>query len=252
MLKATLEIANTSYTIDLHQPLNISFPLQEGENNPNCYWADPVKFETIEAGSFVGDVSRGGTVNYKKITFAPHGNGTHTECYGHLSADKNATINNCLTSFFFTAEVISAAPALQPNGDKMILLEDIKKPVKHPNTQALIIRSTPNEFSAKQQARYSGANPPYLEPAIGKWLNENNYQHLILDLPSVDKEIDGGALLVHRAFFGLPDNIRKNATISELAFIDNNIADGKYILQFSIINISLDASPSMLLLYKPI
>lgn len=250
MLKATLEIENKSYQIDFHQPINISFPLNEGENNPNCYWANPVKFETIVSGSFIGDVSKGGTVNYKNIQFAPHGNGTHTECYGHLSADTEAVITNSLTTFFFTAELITITPNLLSNGDSIILLDEIKSKIKHPTANSLIIRTLPNNKNTKQNARYSGANPPYLEPEVGNWLNKNNYQHLIVDLPSVDKEIDGGELLVHRSFFGFPNSIRKQSTITELAFIDSNIIDDLYIIQFNIININLDASPSMPLLYK--
>jgi arylformamidase len=249
MLKATLEIANKQYVVDFHRPINISFPLNEGTKNPNCYWADEVKFETIEEGNFIGDVSRGGTCNYKKLIFAPHGNGTHTECYGHLSADKNATINQCLTNFFFTAELITITPEKHTNNDFVISLEQVKNKIKAKN-QCLIIRTLPNELEAKQNARYSGTNPPYLAPEIGKWLNDNNFQHLVIDLPSVDREQDEGNLLCHKGFFGIPDAIRKNATITELAFIPETVPDGEYLLQFSIINLSMDASPSMVLLYE--
>ena len=75
-----LSIHSKNYWADLQQPVDISLPLKEGAENPNCYWAEPVKFETIVADNFIGSVQRGGPVNYQKLTLTPHGNGTHTEC----------------------------------------------------------------------------------------------------------------------------------------------------------------------------
>src|SRR6187549_3061620 len=98
------------YSANFSAPLDISLPLREGNKNPNCYWAEPVKFETISAANFIGSVKAGGNVNYQKLTFAPHGNGTHTECFGHLSPDDSATINQSLRRFHFMAEVISVSP----------------------------------------------------------------------------------------------------------------------------------------------
>ena len=31
--------------VDLSKPEDISIPIANGESNPNCYWADPVKME---------------------------------------------------------------------------------------------------------------------------------------------------------------------------------------------------------------
>src|SRR5690349_12017648 len=112
-----LTFNNKKYKANLSAPFDISLPLKEGSNNPNCYWAEAVKFETISAGNFIGSVREGGNVNYQKITFAPHGNGTHTECFGHLSADEAATINKSLKQFHFFAEVISISPEKLNNGD---------------------------------------------------------------------------------------------------------------------------------------
>ena len=41
-------------------------------------------------------------------------------------------------------------------------------------------------------------------------------KHLLIDLPSVDREIDGGRMMSHRAFWNYPDNPRHESTITEL------------------------------------
>ena len=68
-------------------------------------------------------------------------------------------------------------------------------------------------------------------------------------MPSVDKEIDGGALLSHKAFFRVPQTPRCEATITEFVFIPNNVEDGLYALNLQIAAFDLDASPSRPVIY---
>ena len=37
-----------------------------------------------------GSVAEGGSVNFYDIDFNPHGHGTHTECIGHISKEKES------------------------------------------------------------------------------------------------------------------------------------------------------------------
>ena len=75
-------------------------------------------------------------------------------------------------------------------------------------------------------------------------------------MPSVDKEKDNGALLAHKAFWNVKNvnevntNARFNCTITELVFIDSEIADGSYILNLQIASFENDASPSKPVIYK--
>ena len=54
---------------------------------------------------------------------------------------------------------------------------------------------------------------------------ESGIQHLLIDLPSVDKEKDKGELLAHKAFWNvtdvntLNDDARLDCTITEMIFI---------------------------------
>ena len=79
---------------------------------------------------------------------------------------------------------------------------------------------------------------------------DRNIEHLLIDLPSVDKEDDNGALLAHKAFWKLHGAVRWNATITEFIFVPNNIEDGTYILNLQVAPFENDASPSRPVLYK--
>lgn len=276
-------IGQKKYVADLSKPLDISIPLKEGKSdNPNCYYAQEPIFEVIRFGeSFVGSVAEGGACNYQKITLTPHGNGTHTECYGHLSnqEEKKTTINQSLQKFCFVAYLISISPkeiteedlqttslialeGIASVGDKVVLKKDIENAIHHLEKNnlsfdALIIRTLPNEEDKKVR-QYSGTNPPYLEPAIGEFLAKQGIEHLLLDLPSVDRESDKGKLFVHKGFWNIitengKDNfseIRQNATITELIFVENSIRDGVYLLNLQIPALEIDATPSKPVLYE--
>lgn len=236
------------YKADLSKPLDISIPLKAGMENPNCYHSAPAAFDTIRSGDFTGSVAEGGSVNHKILHITPHGNGTHTECYGHLSSAKEATLNKSLTTFHFLAQVLTLMPRQTDDGDDIVAFEDFEIPFT-PGAEAVVIRTLPNEKD-KLHRRYSGTNPPYLDVRIADLLRQNNVKHLLVDLPSVDKEVDGGALGVHRSFWNNDNMNRKDCTITELIYIDNGIADGLYLLNLQITSLETDASPSKPVLFN--
>ncbi|WP_240731538.1 cyclase family protein [Hymenobacter radiodurans] len=121
---ATYPYHGHTFSFNPSAPLDISLPLAPGSNQVNCFWAEPVQFDTIRVGDFVGSVAEGGSTNYKRVHLTPHGNGTHTECYGHISTDPEATINRCLRRFLFVARLISVEPRQQANGDQIVMLAD--------------------------------------------------------------------------------------------------------------------------------
>ena len=245
---ANLSFNGKSYLANLHEPLDISLPIREGENNPNCYWAESVKFETIKAGNFIGSVKDGGSVNYQKLTITPHGNGTHTECYGHIS-DDGATVNQSLKHFHFIAELVSVEPKESASGDMTITKEMLVEKITVPEARALVMRTLPN-FESKKTKQYSGTNPPYVEAGAIEYLVELGIQHMIIDLPSLDKEIDEGKLSAHRAFWKFPQETRNHTTITELIYVPDYIPDGLYLLNLQIVSLEMDASPSKPVLYK--
>lgn len=236
------------YKIDFYKPIDISIPLSTSANCVSAWYVNPMKIEAVENGEWIGDVNKGGSVNFRNITFNPHGNGTHTECVGHISKE-NITINQCLKQFMFLAEVVTILPTELENGDFIITKKHLEIALDGAKPEAIVIRTLGNGLN-KLSMQYSNSNPPYiLEEAI-LFLNEIGVEHLLIDLPSVDKENDEGKLLAHHAFWQYPANTLFHKTITEFIYVPNEIEDGTYILNLQIASFENDASPSKPVLYK--
>jgi arylformamidase len=246
----TISHKTGNHKIDLSDPLDISIKLRPNRNNVNAYFAPQPFSAPVVSGSFIGSTEQGGAVNFFNLTINPHGNGTHTECVGHISKEKHF-VTDCLTHHFFLCEVISVNPMMRDNGDEVLYKEQLKAHIKHPEAEALAIRTLPNDH-LKKVAKYSGLNPAYMCPNAVDYLRKQGIEHLLIDLPSVDREEDEGKLLAHKAFWQYPDNPRTQATITELIYIPAEVADGLYFLNLQIAPIEMDAAPSKPVLYRVI
>lgn len=261
---ATIYINALEFKIDLSKPIDISIPLTNTDENPIAWYIEKPVIEPVRFGDWVGKVSEGSSTNFNNIFFNPHGHGTHTECLGHITREFYS-INQCLKQFFFTAELISIVPE-EINGDLVITKEQIqqhfvtssedeKSHNNCHNPEALIIRTLPN-LEEKKHKNYSKTNPPYLSEEAAIYIRELGVKHLLIDLPSVDREEDEGKLLAHKAFWNvknvdnLNDDARLDCTITEMIFVSNEIQDGSYILNLQITSFENDASPSKPILYK--
>jgi len=243
-----ITIKGTSYNTDLSKPIDISIPLRQGPENVSAWYVNPVKIEPVVVGDWIGDVKQGGSVNFRNITFNPHGNGTHTECVGHISKE-DYSINQSLKTFFFLAELITILPDELENGDKVITKKHIENCLVTKKPEALIIRTLDNHIS-KINKNYSNTNPPYITHDAIEYIHSLDINHLLIDLPSVDKEQDGGVLDAHHIFFQYPHNTKINRTITELIYVANTIYDGTYLLNLQIASFENDASPSKPVLYQ--
>ncbi|MFY8182345.1 MAG: cyclase family protein [Flavobacterium sp.] len=244
---------DNKYQIDLSKPIDISIPLSNTDENPIAWYIKKPEIEPVKFGDWIGKVSEGSSTNFNNIFFNPHGHGTHTECLGHITREFYS-INQCLKQFFFTAELISIAPE-NINGDLVITKNQIEKALDGKNSDAIIIRTLPN-LESKKHKNYSKTNPPYLSEEAANYTREIGIQHLLIDLPSVDREEDEGKLLAHKAFWNVKDvndlneDARLNCTITEMIFVEDKIQDGSYILNLQIASFENDASPSKPILYK--
>jgi len=243
----TIQYNNQTYQIDLSKPLDISIPLKAEKSNPTAWYVDVPRFEPVMTEQFIGDVNKGGAVNFRNIFFNPHGNGTHTECVGHISKE-SYTINQCLKEFFFLANVVSLTPE-RINNDGVITLDQIKNVWKNNGATAIVIRTLPN-IEDKLSMQYSNTNPIFIDHKAVQFLIDNGVEHLLIDTPSVDKEEDQGALISHHTFWEYPSNTQKQRTITELIFVPDSIIDGTYFLNIQIASFENDASPSKPLLFE--
>jgi arylformamidase len=244
ILKTNISGHETAF--DTQNPIELTLPVQQGPDTVNAYYINDAVIKPFAAGGFVGSIALGGSCNCEDITFNAHGNGTHTECVGHISTERIA-LHHCLKEFLFLAELITIQPDTAPNGDFIITPQLLAAAVQqqHP---ALLIRTLPNDGS-KQTRRYSGTNPTYLSLEAAEWIRNHGVKHLLIDTPSVDREEDEGALAAHHAFWNYPANTRMDCTITELIYAPPTVANGQYVLNISVGAFDSDASPSRILLY---
>jgi len=252
-LKTTISHIGQTFEIDLSKPIDISIPLTNTDANPIAWYIEKPEIEPVQFGNWIGKVSEGSSTNFNTIFFNPHGHGTHTECLGHITREFYS-INQCLKQFFFTAELISITPE-EIGEDRIITKSQIELVLNGKTPEAIVIRTLPNLESKKHQ-NYSKTNPPYLAEEAATYIREIGIQHLLIDLPSVDREEDEGKLLAHKAFWNVKNvaklnpDARLSCTITEMIFVENEIQDGSYILNLQIASFENDASPSKPILYK--
>jgi arylformamidase len=245
----SFEYQGKNYKADLSKALDLSISLHEGLGQVNCFWAPPIQYEPVRMGDFVGSTAEGGVVNFFNVRINPHGNGTHTECVGHIAKER-FVLPDTLQAHHFFAKLLSIYPQKTDNGDRVILREQISDILSPGDCEALIIRTLPND-DTKCTRQYSGSNPPYLHAEAVQYIVDCGVQHLLLDLPSVDREEDGGALAAHKAFWQYPGPlVRTSCTITELIFVPNSIRDGHFLLNLQTAPFDLDASPSRPIIFE--
>lgn len=236
---------------DTNEPLDLSLTLTGEGTNVIAWYRDQPEIKAFRDGDFIGEVASGASVNFRDIRFNPHAHGTHTECLGHITQEIHS-VNQVLKNFFFDAEVVTIRPEEKYNSDGsldyVISLRQLEKALER-DTEALIIRTFPNDKSKKTK-NYSHTNPAYLDVAACSLLLKRGVKHLLIDLPSVDKENDQGELAFHHAFWEVPQRPNFERTITEMIYVDNEIEDGKYILELQMASFNNDAAPSRPLLYK--
>jgi kynurenine formamidase len=253
-VKAKIHLQDREIMLDLSKPLDISLPLTNNADNPIAWYQNTPEIAPVKMGDWIGKVSEGkSSTNFNNIFFNPHAHGTHTECLGHITNDFYS-VNDALKTFFFTAALISIIPK-SIGEDLVISKEQVETALKNENPEAIVIRTLPN-LEAKKHLNYSNTNPAYLAEEAAIFIREKGIKHLLIDLPSVDKEYDEGKLVAHKAFWNVKDVVNLNAdarldcTITELIFVEAAIADGSYLLNLQIASFVNDASPSKPVLYR--
>ncbi len=258
----SLEVGGRIYRANANAAYDISIPLRFNQPQLQAFGAPAAQAEVFGAGVFIGDVTQGGSCNCRRYHLTPHCNGTHTESVGHLTGDAVA-VNGLARTGLLLAQLITIDPIATDNPDhatnRVISLTCMRKLLSAESlagTAALIVRTLPNT-SGKLTRNYDvGSSPAYFEPLALAWLAERGIEHLLVDVPSVDRMDDGGHLLAHRAFWGLPAGStqstqaqRPQATITELIYVPELVADGRYLLSLQLAPFVSDATPSRPLLY---
>ncbi len=253
-MKATIHHSSGDFNIDFSKPIDISIHTTDSSACSKAWYVDPIRIEPVMTEQFTGSVKAGGTVNFRNIFFNPHGNTTHTECVGHI-AEEVYNLQEHLTTYLFKAQVITIEPLKyegtesewRKKGDLIVQLEQLSNKLDK-SIEAIIIRTLPNDDSKKTR-QWSSSNWPYMDEKATRYLANLGIKHLLIDLPSVDREFDGGMMLSHRSFWNYPEETRFNATISEMIYVKNEIKDGIYFLSLQPSSFVNDAAPCKPVLY---
>jgi arylformamidase len=243
---ATIKYNSKNFQIDFTKPIDISIAIDVSKQNVNAWYIGGPKIFPEDFEGQKINVSDGAAVNFNNIEFNPHAHITHTECAGHIT-EKVYSVNQNLKQYFFLSEVVTIAPA-QIEDDFVITKKQLQFALGNKKRDAIVIRTIPN-LSDKKGAQYSNTNPPYLLEEAAIYLREKGIKHLLVDLPSVDKEKDNGKLLSHNAFWDTAGKLRLEATITEFVFVPNDVVDGTYFMNLMIAPFENDASPSKPILY---
>src|SRR6478735_10027801 len=265
---AELNIGGQKIRAALDRGVSLAIAVDFANGGPRHFGAPAPSSKPFASGKFTGSVATGASANCSTITLTPHCQMTHTETVAHLTREAGDAWR-VVPRGLLPAVVVSIAPEParettestdpQPWGtDTLITRRRLRAawPMgRMVDPVAAIIRTLPNETS-KRTRDYTDLVPPYLTREAVEWLVEKRIEHLVLDVPSVDRTHDEGRLIGHRLFFGLPpgstargDAARSRATITELAFVPDEVLDGPCVLSLAVPAIGGDAVPCQPIVY---
>ncbi len=272
-MKLTIELGNCSYAVNLGHPISVAIAQTFDQYQPNHFSADFATKAPMQVDGFIGDTEQGGSCNVNELNFNPHCNGTHTESIQHIcdaSAELSLAIGEITPPALMPCTLISVTPTPAMNtqdeytpsfqqGDQVITraqLDEHLANIDNEQLQSVAIRTLPNSLAKKSQV-YDQANQPafFTREAI-QYLNERGVEHLLVDLPSIDRLHDDGLLTCHHLFWQVIEGQHQpttysliNKTITELAFFDDQLDDGFYFINLQLTAFENDATPSKPVFY---
>jgi kynurenine formamidase len=263
-----LNFGGQKVRVALDRGVSLAIAVEFGVQGPRHFGAGPPTAKPFAVGNFSGSVATGASANCSTITLNPHCQMTHTESVAHLTrepGDAWRVVPRGLLPAVVVSVVPEPASESRENSDPEpfatdTLISKRRLRAAWPMTRmvdpvAAVIRTLPND-PAKRTRDYTDLVPPYLTREAVEWLVEKRIEHLVLDVPSLDRTHDEGHMVGHRLFFGLPagsrsrgDAARSRATITELAFVPDEVHDGPCILSLAVPAIGGDAVPSQPIVY---
>lgn len=276
-MKITFSHQSKQYLADTSKGHNISRPvffLNQPETEPA--FVPAATRRPFAAGDFIGAVEKGGPCNVDRLDWIPHCHGTHTETVAHILKYPWETLsrkqphavpivydlcpNQLLTAALISVEPIAADKAkdtYRPNfedTDRIITGQGIANAlaaVDVGDVDALLLRTDKELYDFN-----SGPETPYLSIEAMLEIVKSGVDHLLLDLPSVDRLDDGGHLTSHHLFWNVPEHESVatqeswlNKTITEMIHVDESISDGLYLLNLQCAPFVSDAAPSRPVIY---
>lgn len=268
MSRITFQRGKFSCAADLSRSHSIAIDLNFDGPQPNHFGTPSATALPLRVGDFVGSVRQGGSCNVSQIRLIPHCNGTHTESVSHI-VDAMIPICEIAPRGLGLALLVSTAtmrlsqssefypPPAQPD-DLVIAADAIVAALRswqHVDIDALVIRTWPNH-EGKRVRDYSVQAPAYLTSNCMQAISDSSIEHLLIDLPSVDRMYDNGLLSNHHLFWNvapksrnLDSETRRERTITEMIYVPDDLPDGLHLLSLQVAPFVSDAAPSRPILF---
>lgn len=274
-MKVTVNLINIDYQVHIEQALSLAIPVDflQGHKQPNHFGATPASAKPMIAGGFIGNTKQGGSCNVNELSINPHCSGTHTETIGHIchfGSAQVASIADIKLPALMPCVVITVTPVSSKDTqdsytpafeaqDNVIHRHQLEQQIGIYNDKqlkCLAIRTLPNSTSKLNERYHHENQPPFFTREAIQYLNERHVDHLIVDIPSLDRLDDDGLLSCHHIFWQVDEgshqaniNSLANKTITELAYIPEKIIDGFYFVNLQTPAFENDAAPSRPVLY---
>lgn len=266
MSLAKLVLEGRTYKVNLNRCHDLSIPVRFDQKSFKAFGARGARKKPYLAGSTPLHVQTGAGCNCPVFTFSAHLHGTHTECVGHISRQIYVVQDLLESKPFQPALVVTLEsvgsdecgetylPKLS-DGDQVLTQKAIQEALDDTDpVKALVIRTLPNG-PEKTSRNYDSQPAPYFTNEAMEYLKESGVEHLLVDMPSVDRLEDEGRLSNHHIFWGVSQGSNdvpepSSKTITEFIYVPKEVKDGIYLLALNISNIRADAAPSRPTLYE--
>ena len=255
-INITVKINDHTYQADLNAATLISLPLDFEGDQVNHFEVEKAAAKSYESGNYIANCAKGGACNVETVSIIPHCHGTHLETRGHIE-EKPTPVTTLPHPGLLVAKLITTTPIKPINTkdqyrppleqvDRVITKDRLEIDVKNDHQMdALIIRTNPNT-EAKKTRRYTSEVPAaFFSTEAIEAISQLNIQHLLVDLPSVDRHHDEGMLSNHRIFWGK----NQDRTLTELCYIPDSCPDGYYLLNLNPLSWQLEAVPTQAVIY---
>jgi len=286
-IKISIELQNASYQVNMTSSWSLAIPVNfnQPKQQPNHFSANAALAKPMQAGGFIGDTKQGGSCNVNELTINPHCNGTHTESIAHIcdfsmddiieeagnSENRALTLAQLSLPALMPCAVISITSELAisttenyspdfEEHDLIISRSALKQALAYyhdEQLQALVIRTLPNTNNKCHQAYNSDNQPAFFSLEAILYLNERGVEHLVVDVPSIDRLHDDGLMTCHHLFWQVDEgshqvnaNSLVNKTITEMAFVADEIPDDFYFINIQTPAFHNDAAPSRPVLFS--
>ncbi len=277
-MKITFSHQSKEFEVDMSRGHDISRPvhfLSGPESDPA--FVPQASRKPFSSGDFVGAVERGGPCNVDRLDWIPHCHGTHTETVAHIlkypwdalakeQAHAVPVVSDICPKEFLKAALITVEPTkasestdtYRPNfndADRILTGRGLEKAlgkIDVGEVDAILLRTDDRLYNFN-----SGPETPFLSVEAMQTVVKSGVDHLLLDLPSVDRLDDDGHLTAHHIFWNVPEHesvATKDSwlhkTITEMVTIDTELKDGLYLLNLQCAPFVSDAAPSRGVVYE--